>query len=76
MSQLIYSIPWNAEEVGSNANEGMDLPVRVSVSRQRLSFLLLCSFHRFPKEGVVQIKGESSHLKRSGLQLGIPLQMI
>ena len=30
------------------------------------------AFYRLPAEGVAQIKGGSSHLKRSGLEVGLP----
>jgi hypothetical protein len=48
MSQLVFSICWNPEEVGSNASEGIDLLARVRASRQeeRASF--------FQVEAVVQ----------------------
>jgi hypothetical protein len=51
MSQLVFGTYLN-KEIGSNANEEMDLPVRV-----RASYLLLCSLYRLPAEGVVQISG-------------------
>jgi hypothetical protein len=35
MSQLIFSMHWNLEEVDTNASEGMDLPARVRASRQK-----------------------------------------
>jgi hypothetical protein len=35
MSQLVFHIPQKPKEVGSNASEGMDLPVRARTSSQR-----------------------------------------
>jgi hypothetical protein len=34
MSQLLFSVCQNNEDVGSNASEGMDLPVRRIANRQ------------------------------------------
>lgn len=39
MSQLVFSISQNPEEIGSSAHEGMDLLVRVSESKQAKSKL-------------------------------------
>ena len=70
MSQLVFSISWNPEEVGSNASEGMDLLVRVRACRHKKkeSFLLPCPLYGLPAEGAVHIKGRFSHLKRFGLR--------
>lgn len=52
------------KEVSSNASEGVDFLSRVRASRQRVrSCLLPCPLYRLSKEGVVPIKGGSSHLK-------------
>jgi hypothetical protein len=58
MSQLFFSTCWNPEEVGSNANEGIDLLARARASRQRkrASFLLPCPLYRLPAKGVVQLE--------------------
>lgn len=40
MSHLVFSIGQNPKEVGSDAREGMDLPVRVRTGRQREQALL------------------------------------
>ena len=57
MSQLVFNIHGNPEEVGSNAMGGMGL-------LERAILLLLCVFYnRLPAEGVAQIEGGSSHLK-------------
>ena len=71
MSQLVFSICQNPEEVGSNASEEMELPAKARASRQNASFLFPYLLHRLQTEGVVQIKGES-HLKRSRLKVGLP----
>ena len=70
MSQLVFSLHQNPEEVGSNASEGMDLLGRLRASRQGESFLLPC-----PHIGVVQIKGGSSHLKDLELSWIFTLQV-
>ena len=46
MSQLVYSIHWNPEEVGSNASEGMGLLDELG--------LLPYPVYRLPLEGVTQ----------------------
>jgi hypothetical protein len=55
MSQLVFSIHWDPEEVGPSASEGMDLPGRGITSRPRESFLLPCSLHSLPQEDRFQI---------------------
>ena len=60
----MFSIHWNPD-TGSKDSEGMDWTARASRER---SFLLLCPLYRLPTEGVVQIKGGSSHFKRFGLK--------
>ena len=63
MSQLILSIRWNTEEVGSDASKEMGLLAR---ARARLPSL---SLNRLPAEDVVQVKGGSSYFRRSGLKV-------
>ena len=65
MSQLVFSICWNPEEVGSNASEGMDLLARQEKQAKTKSISLLpCPFIvSLPAEGMAQIKYVSSHLK-------------
>lgn len=58
--ELVFSICWNLEEVGSNASEGMDLPARqeqAGKERKHPSSVLL---YRLPAESVALIKGVSS----------------
>jgi hypothetical protein len=72
MSQLVFNIWLNVKEVGFNAIEGMDLSLSVRPSRQRESHHpSSMSFIWLPEEGVVQTKGGSSHLKRSGSKGGL-----
>ena len=68
MPQLLFSMCWNPEEVGSNASEGMDLPARQEQAK-RASSLLPCPLYRQSAEGGAQITGKFSHLKRSGLKM-------
>jgi hypothetical protein len=70
MSQIVFNICWNSEEVGSNA-KGMDLSARMTASRQK-SFLFPCPLNRLPAEGVVEIKGGFYHLKGSRLKVVLP----
>jgi hypothetical protein len=73
MSQLVVSIFWNSDVVGSDASEGMDLTVRVRENRQRESRLLYpCPLYRLPEEGVAQNKGRSSYHKRSRIKVHLP----
>jgi hypothetical protein len=72
MIQLVFSIYKNPKEVGSTASDGMDLPLRVRTSRQKSKFPLLCPSYRLPPEGVPQIKGGSSYLKRFELNVYLP----
>ena len=72
MSQLVFSIHWNPEEVGSNASERMDLPARVRAKRQRANFLKPCPLYRLPTEGMAQNESISSYFKVSGLKVGFP----
>lgn len=65
MSQLVFSISQTPEEVGSHATDG---------KRTKRAILLLPSpFYRLPPEGEPQIKGVSSHLSRSTLEMGLPI---
>ena len=63
----------NPGEVGSKANEGMDVPAKARASRQKASFLLPCPSYRLPAEGVAHIKGRSSHLERSRLKANLSI---
>jgi hypothetical protein len=67
MSQLLFSIHQSPKEVGTNASEGKDLPVRVRTIRQRVG----ASFFRVLYINFQQ-KGESSHPKRSRLKVSLP----
>jgi hypothetical protein len=49
MSQLVFSIHWNPEEVGSNASERVDLLVGKSEQANK-SFLLPCPYIGFQKK--------------------------
>lgn len=68
MSELVFRICQNLEEAGSNAREGMDLPVRKNRQREKASYLhdlsIGCRSH-------AQIKDGPAHLKRSGLEMGL-----
>lgn len=66
MSQLVFSICQNPGEVVSNASEGMALPE----ADRDASFFHVLSIGC--QQEVWQIKGGSSHLKRSGLEMSLP----
>lgn len=61
-SLLYHGIP---KEVDSNSSERM-------ADKERTSFFMSCPLLRLPKKGVSHNKGESSHLKRSGLEVYLP----
>lgn len=60
------------EEVDSDACEE-NLPKRSKEPGQEQSLFLLCPLYRVPPEGLGQIKGGSSHLRRSELQVCLPI---
>ena len=76
MSQLVFSIHQNLEEIGSNASEWTDLSVtgseRASRQRDQVSFFLLCPWYRCYQQVWPRLEVWSSHLKRSGLTVGLP----
>jgi hypothetical protein len=37
------------------------------------SFPFSCSLYRLPRQGVAQVKAVSSHLRRSGLKVSLPI---
>ena len=58
VSQLIFSIYQNPEEVGSNDSEGMDMVADMGREEaKRESFLPLSPLYKLPAEGVDQNKG-------------------
>jgi hypothetical protein len=72
MSQLVFNIHWDPEEIGSNAYGGMNLPETVMANKQEASaFILSCSLCRLSPEGMAQIYNGLSHLKRSRLRVGV-----
>ena len=70
MSQLVFSIHGNPEEVGYNATEGIDLSARTS-SKERASFLIPYPLYRLAPECMAWTKGISFLLKRSGLKVNL-----
>jgi hypothetical protein len=64
---------WNTKVV-SNASERMGLLGRARRQKQRITSSL--SLHRLPAENVVQIKGQSSHLKDLDKKLVLLFQMM
>jgi hypothetical protein len=77
MSQLVFSILQDPEEVGFAASEGIDFLVKQErAGKDRASFPPLCPLYRLPAEGVVQITEGSSHLKRLGLKVYLPTPKI
>ena len=77
MPRLLFIICWNPKEVGSNASEGRNLLVRVGARKQREQasfFHVLCI--QATGRSMPQIKGASSHLRRSGLEVGLPSRMV
>lgn len=68
MSQLFFRIFPNSKEIGSNASGGTDLLPRARLCKQEYKFPW-CPLCRLPAEGMAQIIGGSSHLKRYGLEL-------
>ena len=72
MLQLIFSIHQNAKEVGSNVNKGMDLLGSREQTGKEQKHSSSMFLYTLPAEGVAQIKGGSSHLKRSRLKVCLP----
>lgn len=69
MSQLIFSVYLNPEEVGLNANEEMHLLLRqeqIDAEQKLPSSMYL---YMLPAEGVALMRGKFSQIKRSGLKL-------
>ena len=65
MPKLIFSICLYTEEVGSNANEGMDFLERIREVGKDQNLPSSLFLYRFPAiEGVVQMKSGYFHLKR------------
>ena len=55
MSQLVFSIHCNPEEVGSNASEGMDLLARQEQAGKEQNFLPPCPYTGFQRKSVAQV---------------------
>jgi hypothetical protein len=70
MSYFVLHIHQNSEEVGSNDSEGMDFPKILIRQIEQVFLKYHFSLYSMPVESVSQIKGESSHLKRSPLKVG------
>lgn len=72
MSQVIFSIPWNPNEVGFNASEGMYLPaMREHTSKeQKLSSFM--TLYRLLAAGVAPIRGGFFQLKWYGFKVCLP----
>lgn len=69
MSQLLFNIDRNLEEVG--------FAIESEGKQAKSKNFLLRPLYRLPAEGLVQIKGGSSHHKRSGFRMGVvPPQMM
>ena len=50
LSQLVFSMRWSPEEVGSNTTEGMDLLVRQKQASKEQGFLLPCPYIGFQQK--------------------------
>jgi hypothetical protein len=72
MSQLVFSVVWNPEKWILMTVKGWTCQ-REQPDKEKE---LLSSMPSMPAEGVVQVIGKSSHLKRSELKVVFPLQMI
>lgn len=72
MSQLVFSIHWNPDEVGSKASEGMDLLTRGGQASEEQNLPSSKPLYRLPAEGVAQIGGMSFPTSRSGLKEDLP----
>lgn len=73
MSQVVFSMCWNSEEVSSNSSKGIDFTSESNSKQVRNNYFfhvryVVCCL----AEGVVQVKDRSSHLKRSVLKVGLP----
>jgi hypothetical protein len=68
MSQLVFSIHWNPNKLGSNTQEVMDVLVRQVQSGKDQTLPSFVSLYRLPAEGVAQIRGGFSQLKWSQLK--------
>lgn len=62
MSQLVFGTCWKAQELGSNASDGMDSLTSQKKAGEELNFLLLHPYIGFLAEGVTQTRG-GSHLR-------------
>ena len=71
MLRLVFSSRENPEE-GSDANEGTNLPVQVTASKQRVNASFLHALTEAASRKCGQVKGGCAHLKRSGLKVGLP----
>lgn len=71
MSQLVFSSCENPKG-GSNANEGTNLPVQVTASKQRANASFLHALTEAASRRCGQVKGGCAHLKKSGLKVGLP----
>lgn len=73
LSQLVFRMCWNPEEVCCNADGGVVLPVRAGRSRGQASFFHV-RYIGLPAEGLAQSKGGSIvSPQRSGLEGGFPV---
>ena len=71
-SQLLYNICWNPKEVGYNASEGMDFPVRTRASTWRASFLLPCPYTGCHKKVRLRLKVNLPISKDLELKVDLP----
>ena len=64
MSQLLFDLYKNPEELGCNAGGRMELLVRLKQAGKEQKFSSSKSIYRIPAEGVAQIIGGFLHLRR------------
>lgn len=70
MSQPVFSIHLNLKEVDSKGKE--DLVARQEETDKKQKLPSSVSLHRLPADDMNQIRGRSSCLKRSGLEVDLP----
>lgn len=70
MSQPVLSIHLNLKEVDSKGKE--DLVARQEETGKKQKLPSSMSLHRLPADGMDQIRGRFSCLKRSGLEVDLP----
>ena len=73
----VFSIPWNPNEVDSKASKRMDLLARQEQAGREQRLPPSMSFIQASlADGMAQIGDGSSQLKRSGLELCLPISKI